>query len=343
MLNTLTREEFFTALYQVVHPSTPMDQPHGLCGRQRELHLLEQALCAPGRHALVYGAAGIGKTSVAHTLAARHALRCPPVKISCEPGSTLLTLMKHALTLGASGQYRRQESLFGAHFSLAGSCIKFEKKTVEQQTAAAIDDNAAVVAALDVWGERQRSPVWLIIDDVDRMVSGEQRQGFVTLFKQLADRACRVKMILVARGEHPGEIVGVEEGSSRHLLPVKLAPLTLESCYEFISRCLAAFGLLMVEWLKWRLARKLHLVCESLLISAWERGGQHICCQQCQYALQTLQGVWHMSEGGGGVPAQNISLTDTVGAQTQDACLADGHQAGISPGGGGIDADGTFD
>lgn len=223
----------FTVLYQVVHPSTPMDQSHGLCGRQRELHFLEQALCAPGRHAL----------------------RCPPGKISCEPGSTLLTLMKHALTLGASGQYRRQESLFGAHFSLAGSCIKFEKKTVEQQTAAAMDDNAAVVAALDVWGERQRSPVWLIIDDVDRMVSGEQRQGFVTLFKQLADRACRVKMILVARGEHPGEIVGVEEGSSRHLLPVKLAPLTLESCYEFISRCLAAFGLLMVEWLKWRLAR----------------------------------------------------------------------------------------
>ncbi|MBT9432974.1 ATP-binding protein [Candidatus Sodalis endolongispinus] len=286
MLNTLTREEFFTALYQVVHPSTQVDHSNGLCGRQRELHLLEQALCAPGRHALVYGAAGIGKTSVAHTLATCHALRCPPVKISCEPGSTLLSVMKHAVTLGDSGHHRRYESLFGAHFSLAGSGIKFEKKTVEQPAVTAINDNAAVVTALDAWGERQRSPVWLIIDDVDRMVSGEQRQGFVTLFKQLADRACRVKMILVARGEHPGEIVGAEEGFSRHLLPVKLAPLTLESGYEFISRCLAAFGLLMVERLKWRLARacagqprKLHLVCESLLISAWERGGQHICCQ----------------------------------------------------------------
>ncbi|RLR18345.1 hypothetical protein D8L93_01760 [Sodalis-like symbiont of Bactericera trigonica] len=98
----------------------------------------------------------------------------------------MLTLMRHAVTLGARGQSRRQESLFGAHFSLACSSVKFEKKTVGQRTAAAIDDNAAVVAALDAWGEGQRSPVWLIIDDVDRMANRKQRYGFLPLFKQLA-------------------------------------------------------------------------------------------------------------------------------------------------------------
>lgn len=44
---------------------------------------------------------------------------------------------------------------------------------MEQRTAAAIADNAAVVAALNAWGERQRSPVWLIIDDVNRMANLE--------------------------------------------------------------------------------------------------------------------------------------------------------------------------
>lgn len=164
-------------------------------------------------------------------------------------------MMRHAVTLGARGQYRRQESLFGAHFSLVGSGVKFGKKTVEQRTAAVIDDNAVVVVALDAWGERQRSPVWLIIDDVDRMANREERYGFLTLFKQLADRACRVKMILVARGEDPEEVLGAGEGLRRHLLPVKLAPLTLESGYEFISRCLAAFGAPMAERLNgsWRM------------------------------------------------------------------------------------------
>lgn len=120
MLNTLTEEEFFSGLYQVVHPSTPVAHSQGLCDRQWEWRLLEQALSAPGRHALVYGAAGIGKTSLAHTLVAHHRLRCPPVKISCEPGSTLLRLMKHAFTLGDSGMSRRHESVFGARFSALG-------------------------------------------------------------------------------------------------------------------------------------------------------------------------------------------------------------------------------
>ncbi|MEN3259305.1 AAA family ATPase [Sodalis endosymbiont of Spalangia cameroni] len=307
MLNTLTEEEFFSGLYQVVHPSTPVAHSQGLCGRQREWRLLEQALSAPGRHALVYGAAGIGKTSLAHSLVAHHRLRCPPVKISCDPDSTLLSLMKHALTLGDSGMSRRHESVFGARFSLAGSGVKFEKKVVEQQCAAAIEDNAMVVTALEAWGERLQSPVWLIIDDLDRMAQIEERRGFLTLFKQLADRACPVKMILVARGEQPEGVFGAGETFTRHLSPVKLAPLTLKNGYEFISLCLDSFGLLMVERLKWRVAqacaghpRKLHQVCERLLISAWERGGRHITPQQCQYALQCVRCVGPAPAGAGG-------------------------------------------
>ncbi|RLR18346.1 hypothetical protein D8L93_01765 [Sodalis-like symbiont of Bactericera trigonica] len=59
--------------------------------------------------------------------------------------------------------------------------------------------------------------------------------------------ACRVKIILVARGEDPEEVLGAGEGFPRHLQSIKRAPITLESGYEFISRCLSAFGLLVAE------------------------------------------------------------------------------------------------
>lgn len=215
--------------------------------------------------------------------------------------------MKHALTLGDSGMSRHHESVFGARFSLAGSGAKFEKKVVEQQCAAAIEDNATVVTALEAWGERLQSPVWLIIDDLDRMARIEERRGFLTLFKQLADRACPVKMILVARGEQPEGVFGAGAAFTCHLSPVKLAPLTLKNGYEFISLCLVSFGLLMVERLKWRMAqacaghpRKQHQVYEHLLISAWERGGRHITPQQCQYALQCVRCVGPAPAGAGG-------------------------------------------
>lgn len=52
-----------TKVFELFCPSAPMTDPAGFVGRETECVNLSQAILAPGRHAIVFGERGVGKTS----------------------------------------------------------------------------------------------------------------------------------------------------------------------------------------------------------------------------------------------------------------------------------------
>src|ERR1700685_4239260 len=94
MIKNLEREEFVEILHKNLSPSSPVQSQEHLFGRNRQLQLIEQALYAPGRSIFIYGDRGVGKTSLAHTVAyLQQAADRYQVFIACVPSSTCSGVM----------------------------------------------------------------------------------------------------------------------------------------------------------------------------------------------------------------------------------------------------------
>src|ERR1700722_18831315 len=99
MIKGLERETFVKILHTNLSPTSPIQSEEHLFGRSKQLQLIEQALCAPGRSIFIYGDRGVGKTSLAQTVAYSHqSAGQHPVLLACTPHTTFTDLMVDGVT-----------------------------------------------------------------------------------------------------------------------------------------------------------------------------------------------------------------------------------------------------
>src|ERR1035441_10072575 len=98
MIKDLSREGFAKILHANLSPTSPIQSQEHLFGRSKQLQLIEQALCAPGRSIFIYGDRGVGKTSLAQTVAySQQASLHAPALLACTPQTTFAGLMADAV------------------------------------------------------------------------------------------------------------------------------------------------------------------------------------------------------------------------------------------------------
>ena len=99
MIRDLSRVEFVQILRQNLSPTSPIQSEEHLFGRSKQLQLIEQALSAPGRSIFIYGDRGVGKTSLAQTVAQSHQSSThDPILLACTPQTTFVVLMAEVIS-----------------------------------------------------------------------------------------------------------------------------------------------------------------------------------------------------------------------------------------------------
>lgn len=78
----------------MLSPARPLQSEEFLKGRADQLHGIEKALYAPGRHVIIHGLRGVGKSSLAQTAAFKIATGHDPIIVSCDPQSTFKSIIK---------------------------------------------------------------------------------------------------------------------------------------------------------------------------------------------------------------------------------------------------------
>jgi hypothetical protein len=147
-------------LETVFTPATPLTQPERLLGRRHDLDRAKGILAEPGRHLLILGEPGVGRTSLA---------------LACAHGRP----------------YRYHQVGLGERFELLlRRLLADEPGTV---APAAAD---AVWALVD---QPELAPPLLIIDDVHQAAGDTLVDGLVPLLRALSDGDSRTKVILTAR------------------------------------------------------------------------------------------------------------------------------------------------
>ncbi|UUE59004.1 AAA family ATPase [Pectobacterium aroidearum] len=273
------RHDFLNKLYTVVHPAGPIDANEFLFGRSAQVQTLETSLYAPGRHVFIFGDRGVGKSSLAHTVAFNMQEQNEPILVSCVPESTLAGVIadafRDAVKRTDSG---RSEWSASTSIGVGATWVKLEhKKHSQQQEKIEINDISSAVYALGLLTKFHSDAPYIVIDEFDRISSIEEKEKFGTLLKQLGDKKSPVKIIFTGIGESLHELLGGHASSSRQIQELKLEPLSWSGRYDIIDRAFNEFNLSVPDDIRFRIAglsdgfpHYVHLICEKMLIRAYQ-------------------------------------------------------------------------
>ena len=248
----LTTSAFLHQVHTVLSPSSPIRKPEYLRGRAKALHDIEVALFAKGRHVLITGETGVGKTSLAHTAAGL--IQTPQngfVKISCDESSTLEGVVRLVFNLSVLKVGNEQS----------------QYKAAKPELPDVIGPFSAAVALSSLMHWHSDTPV--IVLDGFEFVSVEQRKLFALMLKFLGDMSTGVKLIFVGT-DMPVFI-------ANQLETITLEPLVWDAREKIIDTAFDRFAIKVPEDISYQIAELsngfpyyIHLMCEQLLVAVYD-------------------------------------------------------------------------
>lgn len=206
----------------VFTPSSPIKDPNNLKGRDKEIEAILTTIISKGRHGLIFGDRGIGKSSLAIS-SLNGALKegiynGGIIKVQCGESSTFEKIIKKALieTDPDYASHKMEETTktsgsIGVPKVLSGERHVETKKIIEkdkidpQQAADAIKDLNAI----------------LLIDEFD-VTSEEVKKSVAELIKQLSDNESTIKIIIVGISKDGASLVAQHPSVTRCLDEIKL-------------------------------------------------------------------------------------------------------------------------
>jgi hypothetical protein len=285
MIKNLERDQFVKILHSNLSPTSPIQWEEHLFGRQKQLQLIEQALCAPGRSIFIYGDRGVGKTSLAHTVAHSHqSANHDPVLLACAPHTTFSGLMAEALTALQKPKTAGSTTVHNAKIGYKGFGLELGRTRSEegQQAQIAWDLNSIVAALLEIGAARTHESTVVVIDEFDRITSDVERSHFADFIKQIGDRRIPIQFVFCGVSETMQRLLGSHGSCYRYLEGIELRGLSYDARYEIIDAAAKALGVIVDDRPRYRIAaisdgfpHYVHRMCEQLF---WQMFNDPVVC-----------------------------------------------------------------
>ncbi len=213
---------------QVFKPGAPVDEVSMLLGRSREIDRVLDVVGQAGRHAIIYGERGVGKTSLATLLEAiLRPLRPRQVlapRVQCGGSDTFASAWRMLFETIGKVETEMRIGFTGDTLerrSNAADLIKGKKVTAD-----------LVRRVLDTLAE-EFIPI-VIFDEFDRLPAGP-RGEFADMIKNLSDHAVRATVVLVGVGDTVDQLIQEHQSVARALVEIhmeRLKPAEIRSIVE---------------------------------------------------------------------------------------------------------------
>ena len=279
--------DFARVLHANVSPTSPIQSQEHLYGRAKQVQQIAQALYAPGRSIFIYGDRGVGKTSLAHTVAYSHqSATNEPVLLACSPNTTFSELMGdvNIALRGPQKGSRTTATTIKAVIPHVPGGIEVGRTQKEEPTPNrdALDLNSAVNMLLQISEERKGENTVIVLDEFDRLTNDTERTHFADFIKQIGDQRIPVRFVFCGVAESIQKLLGAHESCFRYLESVELQRLSWEGRYEIIDTAARALGVTIDNRPRYRIAaisdgfpHYIHLICEKLF---WQMFNDEAIC-----------------------------------------------------------------
>lgn len=215
---------------EVFTPSKPVTSGTLFCGRKSEVEKIVSALLIDGRHVLLFGDRGVGKTSLA-----RHACRvyndikgCDIYKKQCSSEDTFESIIKDFLDQAKYRQVISQKDEKNA--SVGGKIV-----------GAGIDSKEEILVHYE-----PNNPSWaarrllglnaiFIIDEFDLISSSAEKELVAQFIKQLSDLEASLKIMIVGISQTASELFAGHNSIIRSLEEVQLLRMSDDELLDIIN------------------------------------------------------------------------------------------------------------
>jgi hypothetical protein len=277
MIGNLEEDEFVRIIHQNLSPTAPIQLEENLYGRGKQLRIIKQALYAPGRSIFIYGDRGVGKTSLAHTVAFKQqSANRDPVFLACSPQATFSSIMSDAIrglqksTDGRSKQSTAHKGTLGLP-GVASYQVDYTRERVDSTVDPSMDLNRVIAILTEIGGKEDSV---IVIDEFDRIASDAERSYFADFIKQIGDQRIGIRFVFCGVGESLEKLLGAHGSCYRYLESIELPRLSWDARWEIIDRAASALRVTVGDRARFRIAaisdgfpHYVHLVCEKLF---WE-------------------------------------------------------------------------
>lgn len=220
------------AVSQVFRPGTPIDKQQLFAGRLDQVNDVLNAALQPGRHVMMFGERGVGKTSLAKVISeiikansGYQLLNCG--MINCDSGDDFNSLWRKIF----------REISFAIQTRNPGFSPRVEDPTslesILPNRKLTPDD---IRYLLNQVGEH----TLIVIDELDRLTDVQSKSQLADAIKNLSDHAANTTLILVGVADSVDELVAEHNSIDRALVQVPIPRMSMDELLEIIDNGLSA-------------------------------------------------------------------------------------------------------
>ena len=219
-------------------PGAPVTHRDSLAGRSSEVRRIMEAVTSIGRHVIIFGERGVGKTSLAGLV---HEfwedffkdLGLIVPRVNCEPLADFATIWSHVAD------------------EIEAQCTKKGITIPDGETRALLDQlkngdaSSHVVRRLcESWGD---VILIIIIDELDRIQDGDAVEAFAETIKNLSDHSVEDTLILVGVADTIDDLIEDHQSINRALVQVHLGRLEKDDIIQLLRSRIEGVGMSIEE------------------------------------------------------------------------------------------------
>lgn len=216
-------------------PGTPINETELFAGRQSTIRKLQDTVLEPGRHAVVYGGRGVGKTSLANTFHKPLNRPTRPVlveRINCEIGDTFDSLWRKV--------FRRLK------YTAPDGSVSWADASHPEPISP--DDVVAEFGSFDA----SLCPI-IILDEFDRLQDQACKDRTADTIKALSDFTINCTVIIVGVAKSITELIASHASITRAVVEVPMSRMSRDEMEAIITVRAKRLGLTFDEEATWRI------------------------------------------------------------------------------------------
>lgn len=245
MIDVSPTQARLVTLHRIFRPSSPTHDANLFRGRRREIEKVLDAASQDGRHVIVYGERGVGKTSLSYIVREMFQQTRPAiaVRVQCSQGDSFGSvwttfareLRRATRTLDEATQRSLEAAVHEVELALE---YPDPSGPGPREVAAAVEKLSHQV------------PLMIIIDEFDRLQGGDPTIPFSDLIKQLSDGLVPATLVLIGVADDITQLLDGHQSLSRNLLQVAMPRMSVGELAAIVLGGYSAYSEIMGEKLQ---------------------------------------------------------------------------------------------